>query len=115
MPKERVDDAGMPGFRAEVAWRAARRRCDCGASWPAAALGAPAACPECGGPGELLAGHVQVITVNVASPFEFPEVEDGDHWEAATPALGWAVTLEPDGVERLVSALQAAARAAFPC
>jgi hypothetical protein len=58
-------------------------------------------------------GHVQIATVNVHSPFEFPEVEHGNTWEAGERFDGWWVTLDEAGIDDLIKTLHKAKRQAF--
>ncbi|MGB3443875.1 MAG: hypothetical protein WBA97_34490 [Actinophytocola sp.] len=58
-------------------------------------------------------GHVQITTVNVHSPFAFPDKDTGDHFEAGEKFDGWRVTLDEDGIDRLIKTLHKAKRQAF--
>lgn len=87
MPRQRIDDFTTTGFYAEVQWRPQQ---------------------------ENGSGHVQVASINQASPFEFPEVDTGDHFEAAEKFDGWRVTLDEKALTQLISTLHKAKRQAFP-
>jgi hypothetical protein len=86
MPKENINDMVTDGFRAEVTWR-----------------------PDPG-----YSGYVQVATVNLHSTLTLPgtaPVEDGD----AEPEKfdGWYVTLDRDGINRMIRCLKRARDQAF--
>lgn len=93
MPKELISDPTQQRRHTEVSWR---RR--------------PGLDPDDQGTSP---GHVQVATVNLDSPFEFPEVEHGTAWEAGERFDGWRVTLDEAGIDRLIKALHKAKRQAF--
>lgn len=93
MPTEKIADQVTGGFHAEVSWR---RK-------PGLDLDDQGTSP----------GHVQIATVNVHSPFEFPEVEHGTSWEAGEKFDGWRVTLDEAGIDRLIKALHRAKNQAF--
>lgn len=91
MPKETINDVAQQRWLTEVSWR--RKPTD---------------------PSEGNAeGHVQLATVNLDSPFEFPEKDTGDAYEAAVRFDGWRVTLDEAGIDRLIKALHKAKNQAF--
>lgn len=101
MPKINVDDDIAKGWRTEVSWRREEHLCRCGCIWSAPVD----SCPECGKDEvPITSGHVQVATVNQAMPFEY----------AGEPFDGWHVTLDREGIDRLVGALTRARDAAYP-
>lgn len=111
MPKENITDVTQPRWRAEVSWRPEEHVCPCGTTWTAPV----ADCPECEQKDvPVSSGHVQLASVNRDSPFEFPEVSGPGHWQAAEPFDGWRITLDPDTIERTISALMRAGSRAFP-
>jgi hypothetical protein len=93
MPNEKINDTVSDGWYTEVRWRAK-----------------PTTPPDDGGSAE---GHVQIATVNVHSPFEFPDVEHEGTWEAGDKFDGWRVTLDASGIDRLIKALHKAKHQAF--
>lgn len=93
MPNEKINDTVSDGWYTEVRWRAK-----------------PTTPPDDRGSAE---GHVQIATVNVHSPFEFPDVEHEGTWEAGDKFDGWRVTLDAAGIDRLIKALHKAKRQAF--
>lgn len=93
MPNEKINDYVSQGWYTEVSWR---RK-------PGLDADDQGTAP----------GHVQLATVNVHSPFEFPEREHGDSWEAGERFDGWRVTLDEAGIDRLIKALHKAKRQAF--
>lgn len=92
MPKTNVNDFTTDGWRVEVSWRQQDDQYE---------------------------GHVQVATVNVNSPFEFPgDLEGyGPNGEELRgdpePTDGWRVTLDAAGIDRMIEALRQAKRQAF--
>jgi hypothetical protein len=101
----------MPRCRAEVSWRPEERVCACGTIWSMPV----ADCPECGKKDvPIISGHVQIASINLDSPFDFPEVKTEGHWQAAEPFDGWHVTLNEAAIERTIDALMRAGTAAFP-
>jgi hypothetical protein len=86
MPKENINDMVQDDWRFEVSWK----------------------------PDETYqggtTGHVQVASVNQASTFMFPEDEDGK----VEGYDGWRVTLDADGLDRAILALNRARKMAFP-
>lgn len=86
MPKENIDDYTTDGFRVEVLWL---------------------------NDAEDLSGHVQIATTNKHSEFEFPEVRTEGHYEASEKFFGWSVSLDEQGLDRLISNLKRAKRKAF--
>jgi len=93
MPKEKIKSANAPvlgGWYTEVSWRRA----------PENVAGA--------------SGHVQIATVNLHSPFEFPEKDTGESFEAAERFDGWRITLDREGIDHLIEALCKARRQALP-
>lgn len=93
MPKDRINDQTQQRWHVEVSWR---RK--------------PSTPPDDRGPAE---GHVQLASVNLDSPLEFPERETDGAWEAGERFDGWRVTLDEDGCDRLIKALHKAKRQAF--
>lgn len=93
MPREKITDQVTDGFYTEVSWR----------RMPGLDTDDQGTSP----------GHVQLATVNVHSPFEFPEVERGTSWEAGEKFDGWRVTLDEEGIDRLIRTLHKAKRQAF--
>ena len=93
MPSEKIGDQVTHGFYTEVSWR----------RMPGLDSDDQGTSP----------GHVQLATVNVHSPFEFPEKDTGDHFEAAEKFDGWRVTLDEEGIDRLIRTLHKAKRQAF--
>lgn len=93
MPNEKISDYTSEGWYTEVSWRRL-----------------PGLDPDDQGTSP---GHVQLATVNVHSPFEFPEKDTGDHFEAAVKFDGWRVTLDEAGIDRLIKTLHKAKRQAF--
>lgn len=93
MPKTNINDFTTDGWRVEVSWR-----------------------PQ----DDQYEGHVQVASVNVNSPFEFPGDlldygPDGEELRGdPEPTDGWRVTLDPAGIDRMIEALRDAKKAAFP-
>lgn len=86
MPKEIIRDIVTPGWKVELSWR-----------------------PK--GPGHD--GHAQLASVNPDSPFEFPGVDTGEHFEAPEPFDGWRVTLDEGGLNALIRAAHKAKAQAF--
>lgn len=94
MPKENINSIGGDNFRAEVSWRAD---------------------PD--------TGWVQLATVMVGSPYFMSDKDDGGRLpveltltrqsKADQPFDGWHVTLDRDGLNRLIRALRKARDAAF--
>lgn len=80
MPKDNVDCIAMPGARAEVAWR----------------------------PGDT--GFVQLATTNQNSTFTFDPEPDTQTQSAITPTPfdGWRITLDREGINRLIRSLRKA-------
>jgi hypothetical protein len=93
MPKELINDVTQQRWHAEVSWR---RK--------------PGLDPDDQG---AASGHVQLASVNLDSPFEFPEIDTGDHFEAAVKFDGWRVTLDEAGLDHLLKTLRKAKRQAF--
>jgi len=93
MPRERVNDYTTDGWHAEVSWRRAPTDVATEGDAP---------------------GHVQLATVNLFSPFEFPDVETNGHFEAGERFDGWRVTLDEAALTRLIKVLHKAKRQAFP-
>lgn len=93
MPKDRINDQTQDRWHVEVSWR---RK--------------PSTPPDDRGPAE---GHVQLASVNLDSPFEFPEREADGAWEAGERFDGWRVTLDEAGIDRLIKALHKAKSQAF--
>lgn len=93
MPSEKINDQTQPRWHTEVSWR---RK--------------PSTPPDDRGPAE---GHVQLATVNLDSPFEFPDREADGAWEAGERFDGWRVTLDEAGIDRLIKALHKAKNQAF--
>lgn len=93
MPSEKIGDQATHGFYTEVSWR----------RMPGLDSDDQGTSP----------GHVQLATVNVHSPFEFPEKDTGDHFEAGERFDGWRVTLDEAGIDRLIKTLHKAKRQAF--
>lgn len=91
MPKDKIEDTASDGWYAEVSWRRKPDGDDRGSA----------------------EGHVQLATVNLHSPFEFPDIDTGDHFEAGERFDGWRVTLDEEGIDRLIKALHKAKRQAF--
>lgn len=85
MPKENINDTTQDAWRFEVSWKADET---------------PGGSP----------GHVQVVSVNLNSPFSFPADEDGE----CKGFDGWRVTLDEAGIDRSIAALTKAKRQAFP-
>lgn len=91
MPKENtngviIDDTVGSGFRTEVSWR-----------------------PDRDGDGS---GHVQIATTNQHSPFRWEMLPD-DKGEQGGKLDGWFVTLDRDGINRLIRSLRRARDAAY--
>jgi hypothetical protein len=86
MPKENVRDCVIESFRVELSWRSASPDLD---------------------------GHVQLATVNSASPFEFAEKNSDNAFEAGEKFDGWHATLDRDGINRLIRQLRRARDAAY--
>jgi hypothetical protein len=80
LPKDNVDCMAMPGIRAEVLWR----------------------------PGDT--GFVQLATTNQHSTFTLdPEPETVTQSSITpTPLAGWHVTLDREGINRLIRSLRKA-------
>lgn len=93
MPKELINDPTQQRWHTKVSWR---RK--------------PGLDPDDQGTSP---GHVQLATVNLDSPFEFPEKDTGDHYEAGERFDGWRVTLDEAGIDRLIKTLHKAKRQAF--
>jgi len=93
MPREKVTDKTTAGFYTEVFWR---RR--------------PGLAPDDQGTSP---GHVQIASVNVLSPFHFPDVETDGHFEAGEKFDGWRITLDAEGIDHLIKTLHKAKRQAF--
>lgn len=93
MPNEKITDYTSQGWYTEVSWR---RQPGLDADDQGTA-----------------SGHVQLATVNLHSPFEFPEKDTGDHFEAGERFDGWRVTLDEAGIDRLIKTLHKAKRQAF--
>lgn len=93
MPRELINDEATQGWYTEVSWR---RK--------------PGLDPDDQG---TAPGHVQIATVNIHSPFEFPERKHGTSWEAGEKFDGWRVTLDEAGIDRLIKTLHKAKRQAF--
>jgi hypothetical protein len=95
MPREKINDETTTGWYTEVSWRrqpqTAADQADQGS--------AP--------------GHVQLATVNALSPFHFPDIDTGDHFEAGEKFDGWRVTLDEAGIDHLIKVLHKARRQAF--
>lgn len=91
MPKDKIEDTTSGGWYAEVSWRRKPDGDDRGSA----------------------EGHVQLATVNLHSPFEFPDIDTRDHFEAGERFDGWRVTLDEAGIDRLIKALHKAKRQAF--
>lgn len=87
MPKENVRDLAIDSQRIELCWRHES--------------------PD-------VEGHVQLASVNLASPFAFPPTEGNESaGTAGLPFGGWYVTLDRDGINRLIRKLRVARDAAF--
>jgi hypothetical protein len=93
MPREKIQDPTQQHWLTEVSWR---RR--------------PGLDPDDQGASP---GHVQIATVNLDSPFEFPETEHGTSWEAGEKFDGWRITLDEAGIDHLIKTLHKAKRQAF--
>jgi hypothetical protein len=85
MPKENVNCAAIDGLRTEVSWRAD--------------------------------SHVQLATANTHSTLRLGEdgrgSDERDETIQGDPFFGWHVTLDRDGINRLIRALRRARDAAF--
>jgi hypothetical protein len=93
MPREKITDTTTTGFYTEVFWR---RR-------PGLDTDDQGTSP----------GHVQIASVNDLSPFHFPDIDTGDHFEAGEKFDGWRITLDEDGIDWLIKTLHKAKRQAF--
>jgi hypothetical protein len=93
MPNEKINDHVSQGWYTEVSWR---RK--------------PGLDPDDQG---RASGHVQLATVNALSPFHFPDIDTGDHFEAGEKFDGWRVTLDEAGIDRLIKTLHKAKGQAF--
>jgi hypothetical protein len=93
MPTQKIQDHVSDGWYTEVSWR---RK--------------PGLDPDDQG---TASGHVQLATVNALSPFHFPDIDTGDHFEAGEKFDGWRITLDEDGIDRLIKTLHKAKRQAF--
>lgn len=93
MPKCNVNDFTTEGWRAEVSWRVQD---------------------------DQFEGHVQVASVNTGSTLELPGdlLNYGPNGEELRgepePFVGWRVTLDAAGIDRMIAALVEAKKAAFP-
>ena len=103
MPKEKVADQAQQRWHTEVSWR--RKPCT-------HEPGDEIVCDDVAERGSA-PGHVQIATVNLDSPFEFPEREHGTSWEAGERFDGWRVTLDEAGIDHLIKTLHKAKRQAF--
>lgn len=95
MPREKINDGADDTWYAEVSWR---RK--------------PETAADAADRGDA-PGHVQIATVNLRSPFEFPDRESGGMWEAGERFDGWHVSLDEAGVDHLIKTLHKAKRQAF--
>lgn len=91
MPKENINDMVTDGFRVEVGWGSAV-------------------------PGER-EGHVQVAATNAHSLFRWEQLDRAED-EGADPSVGgqfdgWHVTLDREGINRLIRVLRRARDAAY--
>ncbi len=89
MPKDNIDDMVCDGFRVEVGWSGAI-------------------------PGER-DGHVQVAATNAHSRFRWDQLppSESDDPDCAGVFDGWHVTLDREGINRLIRSLRKARDAAF--
>lgn len=94
MPREKINDETTTGFYTEVSWRKQPTDSDVAEQGSAP-------------------GHVQIASVNALSPFSFPDIDTGDHFEAGEKFDGWRVTLDETGIDHLIKTLHKAKRQAF--
>lgn len=114
MPKEKISDDHMTGWYTEVSWRREEYVChECKAvSWTNG--NHVAECGHCGAPVKATSGHVQLASVNPASPFVFVANPHAPEDEPAEPFDGWRVTLDAAQIDYLIAVLRKARRQAYP-